>query len=117
MTTTFNKAIFAGLVSGVVAALSYLSPVIDDGLASSEILWAVALFLAGTGIIGGGTYGIRNAKSADPTTSTPGPNRFINNTAGSPTSNPVVLYDHGGELPRGHAGHNDDGDDPVGERV
>lgn len=71
--TTFNKAIFAGIVSGIVAALTYLSPVIDDGLATSEILWAVALFLAGTGIIGGGTYAIPNAKSSDPTTSTPGP--------------------------------------------
>lgn len=69
--TTINKAVFAGLVSGVVAALTYLSPVIDDGLVVSEVLWAVALFLAGTGILGFGTYKIPNAKSPDRTTSTP----------------------------------------------
>jgi hypothetical protein len=39
------------LAAGTVSACTALIPVIDDGLTTSEVLYAVVAFLVGTGLV------------------------------------------------------------------
>lgn len=56
MFTGAQKAWVAALVAGLVAALSYAIPVVDDGLLASEVLGIVLAGLVGSGVTGAATY-------------------------------------------------------------
>lgn len=45
------KSYLKALAAGVVAAVAFLAPVVDDGLTTSEALLGVSAFLVGTGVV------------------------------------------------------------------
>lgn len=59
---TYLKAIVAGLI----AAIAFATPTVDDGLKASEVLGIVSSFLVGTGVV----YAVPNKPKTESTDGT-----------------------------------------------